>query len=506
MAGFLDTLFGSPEQTMALGLLGANLMAGQGPQGFLAAQQHLAGADERKLRRGLLEAQIDETRAQADERKQNAAARAKRMADVGGWLAQLDNAVPQANQAVIGQTGNLAPTVANAGLQTRALGQLQADNPLFGIPRQAIMGDMALNEGKNIPEWMFKRGTPDMQNINGVWVDKNRAQPGQSIPQMSPTGQGYQLLADASVPGGYRVTTPVGAMDTYRGFKEADADIASRYALEKVYNPATKREEFVSRSRVLGPQQPEPLRQQPPTAGQVAAEPGMRGDFVGDPAQVMEAISQIKNPQERANAMAAFQEQARRTGGFAEGGGFAAGPSAGEAASAAGAKAEAEAAGRLSAERSNEKAKRTDKAGDMVEMLGRAKLLLERGDPTASGAGALVDKTAAWFGTTTKSAQTASALENIASALTMNVPRMEGPQGVLDVQLYMTSAGRVGDRTLPVKERLAALEQVETLQKKYAGQPMETPRSQPTAATSPGAFPDPGKEQRYQEWKRRQGK
>lgn len=349
--GFADTFFGSPDQTMALGLLGAGLVRGDFGGGAREAMGLLAGAKQRAMQERLMEAQIAETLAQSEERKQNAAARAKRMDAINGWMSQLDNAVPQANQSVIGQTGNLAPTMANAGLQTRALGQLQADNPLFGIPRQAILGDLALNEGKNLSEWMFKRGTPDMQNINGVWIDKNRAQPGQSVPQMSPTGQGYQLIADASAPGGYRVTTPAGAMETYRGFKEADADIASRYALEKVYNPATQREEFVPRSRVLGqqPQQmPQPMPQQPQRqpAAQVQPQPGMVGNFVGDPAQVMEAISQMKDPQERANAMAAFQEQARRTRGFTEGGGFAAGPSANESAQAAERKAQAEAVGK----------------------------------------------------------------------------------------------------------------------------------------------------------------
>ena len=92
MAGFLDTLFGSPDQTMALGLLGANMMAGNAPQGFLAAQQHLAGADERKLRRGLLEAQLAETQAQADERKMIAAQRqaeAERQAGIQRGLPDL---------------------------------------------------------------------------------------------------------------------------------------------------------------------------------------------------------------------------------------------------------------------------------------------------------------------------------------------------------------------------------------------------------------------------------
>lgn len=92
MAGFLDTLFGSPDQTMALGLLGAQMMAGDTPGGFLAAQQHLAGAKDRQLKRGLLEAQLDETRAQAEERRMIAAQRqaeAERIAGIQRGLPSL---------------------------------------------------------------------------------------------------------------------------------------------------------------------------------------------------------------------------------------------------------------------------------------------------------------------------------------------------------------------------------------------------------------------------------
>jgi hypothetical protein len=61
----------------------------------------------------------------------------------------------------------------------------------------------------------------------------------------------------------------------------------------------------------------------------------MTGRFVGDPANVIAAINNIKDPQERANALSAFEEQARRTPGFAKAGPFAAEPSTSEATNAA---------------------------------------------------------------------------------------------------------------------------------------------------------------------------
>jgi hypothetical protein len=67
--GLLDTFFGNADQTQALGLLGAGLMAGNAPQGFMAAQGLLADAPRRKLQQQLMEAQLAETLAQADQRK-----------------------------------------------------------------------------------------------------------------------------------------------------------------------------------------------------------------------------------------------------------------------------------------------------------------------------------------------------------------------------------------------------------------------------------------------------
>lgn len=53
--------------------------------------------------------------------------------------------------------------------------------------------------------------------------------------------------------------------------------------------------------------------------GTLTAKPGVTGNFEGNQLDIVNAISQIPDPQERANAMAAFQEQARRTQGFSNG-------------------------------------------------------------------------------------------------------------------------------------------------------------------------------------------
>lgn len=87
---------------------------------------------------------------------------------------------------------------------------------------------------------------------------------------------------------------------------------------------------------------------------------------------------------------------------------------------------------------------------------------------TASGAGALVDKGAAFFGKSTAGADAAAQLDTLAGWMTSNVPRMQGPQSDKDVLLYRQMAGDVSNRSLPASRRLAALDTLEKLQNKYA--------------------------------------
>lgn len=89
MASLLDIFGTTPEQTQAMGLLGAGLMSGNPAAAFANASGFLSGADERKLRRSLLEAQVAETLAQADERKTLAAQRQAEAARQAGIQAGL---------------------------------------------------------------------------------------------------------------------------------------------------------------------------------------------------------------------------------------------------------------------------------------------------------------------------------------------------------------------------------------------------------------------------------
>ena len=107
------------------------------------------------------------------------------------------------------------------------------------------------------------------------------------------------------------------------------------------------------------------------------------------------------------------------------------------------------------------------RAGQVAQISNLAAQLLDQG-PTASGIGSLVDSAANFVGQPLKGGTKAQQLEALSGWLVSNVPRMEGPQSNADVLNYQTMAGRVGDRTLPVEARKAALGTLMELQRKYS--------------------------------------
>jgi hypothetical protein len=71
-------------------------------------------------------------------------------------------------------------------------------------------------------------------------------------------------------------------------------------------------------------------------------------------------------------------------------------------------------------------------------------------------------------GVSTDMSKADTQLDLLAPKLTMLQPRFEGPQGVLDVKLYESMAGRLADSSLPYEDRLAALEQLKNIYKRYS--------------------------------------
>lgn len=87
--------------------------------------------------------------------------------------------------------------------------------------------------------------------------------------------------------------------------------------------------------------------------------------------------------------------------------------------------------------------------------------------PTQSLGGSLIDAVGAFVGKTPQGAAQADRLKVIGGALVLSMPRMEGPQSDADTKLYREMAGKVGDDTVSIERRLAALDEVEKIYSKY---------------------------------------
>lgn len=115
-----------------------------------------------------------------------------------------------------------------------------------------------------------------------------------------------------------------------------------------------------------------------------------------------------------------------------------------------------------------ETGKRTFNMQGINEIINRAEIVLSgRQPPTGSYMGWAVDQAGQIVGYSPAGANEATELEAIGGALVAKMPRMEGPQSDYDRQMYIQMAGRIGDRTLPVDQRLTALRAVRGLWGKY---------------------------------------
>lgn len=120
------------------------------------------------------------------------------------------------------------------------------------------------------------------------------------------------------------------------------------------------------------------------------------------------------------------------------------------------------------AEIGTEQVKRAEKAGTMLGLVAKAREQLP--SATSGFIEGLYTGTTKRLGKSTPQSKADAQLKVIAAGLTSNVPRMEGPQGVLDVELYKQAAGDVANSDLPYEDRVAALDTIEQLQNKYSQQ------------------------------------
>jgi hypothetical protein len=122
-----------------------------------------------------------------------------------------------------------------------------------------------------------------------------------------------------------------------------------------------------------------------------------------------------------------------------------------------------EAAGKFS----EELRKNVKNAKGTFDLLKDASSILNTGSPSSGMLESMATGTKRFFGQGGETSKADQRLNMIAGALTMTQPRFEGPQGVLDVKLYEKQAGDLGNPNLPIADRLAAVQQMINLQKKY---------------------------------------
>lgn len=182
--GLLDSFFGSPDQTQALGLLGAQMMAGNTPQGFLAANQHLAGAPDRRMKQQLSQLQLQELQ-QKMEDEQRKRQFMQNMPDLSGGIppdlmsrAVQAGAIPLPDYLNSMRKDNTPLTVApGASLVDR-----KTMKPIFTAPKEQSLPaaiqeyQFAVQQGYRgtFNDWDMARKRASGTNVNvGVNTDKS---------------------------------------------------------------------------------------------------------------------------------------------------------------------------------------------------------------------------------------------------------------------------------------------------------------------------------------------
>jgi hypothetical protein len=112
-------------------------------------------------------------------------------------------------------------------------------------------------------------------------------------------------------------------------------------------------------------------------------------------------------------------------------------------------------------------AKNQTNAKDSFDLMKSASKLLSSEAPSSGRLSNIVTGTREFFGGGGEASKADAQLNLLSGALTMKQPRFEGPQGVLDVTLYQKLAGDLGNPNLPIPSRLATINQMIDLQKKY---------------------------------------
>lgn len=449
MAGLLDA-FNDPQFQRGLMMFAASLP--QSEQSRAGLLSYVDQQEEAKARREYMQLQMEGQRGQNEaNRAKTAAAQAKLDFDNNLFGALMGGGQPQGAGFA---PGSVAPDGSrpNAG-QGGFIAGLTPDQ----------LAALSMRGHDFTKQYELTR--PDMQVANGYAYDKRTLAPG-FMPSLQTTADGKSTMTQIGPNGMPIVSAPQGALGTYGAYKGIDANIAAQNDLIQNYNPETGRMEFGTRAQAVRAANGQPA----PMAGG-SGNIQSSGYAGGDRSRAnAESIAIMKNELMQPGLTSEDKQAIRREISRLEGqtpGAMAAGPSAAEQAQQEAARARLVDTAKADVTRDSKRQDDLKRAGQLTSVMDEAIGILKQG-PTASLTGAGADRVTNALGINTKGAELAQRLEALSGWAVSNVPRMEGPQSDRDVINYMNMAGRVGDRTVPVAQRIAAAEQVKALQQKYS--------------------------------------
>lgn len=373
------------------------------------------------------------------------------------------------------QVGDVGPTVTNAK-------RLDALIPpgLQKIPQSAIQADVALNGGKNIAEWMFKTGVPDMNVSGGYAYDKNNTPPGY-LPQLSVSNDGKATLVTIDPKTGMpTVSAPTGAVQTYGAYRGVEEGTKADYDAMPVTLPNGTTVMTTRKAMVEGAR-PSPARPSGNYSGNGYAG-GSSAAAATDQRAILMRERESAVASGRTQDVAALDRELARLPGGAQVPGVSQVPGIqvqGDAEKlAATEKVKNDAATAAAIQKDRKTARK------FLNVAKEAESLLLK-DPTGSLGGSFKDQVLGAFGMTTDAANTAQSLKAVSGWLVSNTPRMEGPQSNFDVANYQTMAADVGNDKLPVERRLFALRQVMSMLNEVNGedQGQNTPKTRKIVRT-----------------------
>ena len=405
-------------------------------QGMMQAQQMRRQAEQDAMRQRLIDAQLQEITAQAEQRKTATEVARKKAEDDAANQARKDAAwklLGGGIESVAAQTGNVAPTKANQSL----LGQAPKLTP--AIVAQFAQASVPLESLQKVIEsrnWGRDKvaGTVETTDAQGRPVTRMRTDYGDFIGDAMP--KPYEKRFQDT--GG-----SIGVFDPYTSAQSGQIGKTMTPG-EVASNQVALGHLGVARGNLGIAQQ----RLAYDMAG--GADGGVQ--YMNTPAGI---VALPKKPGLGASPAGQYVTGAD---GMPLGGDPQAGPQA-----------------------------RLRDATDAMSIIAEAEKILPKATGSYLGVGA--DMLARGFGASTNGAEAAAQLKVLSGALVSKMPKMSGPQSDKDVAMYKEMAGQIGDATLPVSTRQAALKTLKSLQEKYAGIQPATPKepAKPSAGKQGGS-------------------